>query len=222
MFLICWHRAFLLCFYHCSCIPDFLPIMFLRGEDIISGMPSFFVFAVIFTVFMLDGGKMLLFAGLELAVYVGCCAAAYLIPDSITLPETEKILLMDVTIGMLNLASMRENIEKRVTDYTTLLKSCVKTWHITVRRQRNKLHTDIPDNLSKVFRNADLVAQVMSNLLQNSNTYTYNGEIRIIARENNNKIKVTVKDDGTGIPAELLPHVFERGVSGAGGDQSFL
>ncbi|MGC4019066.1 MAG: HAMP domain-containing sensor histidine kinase [Muricomes sp.] len=307
--------------YVLAIIPVFLfffPLMFFEGGGYCSGMPGFFIFAVIFTVFMLDGKKMLLFAGLELAVYSGCCIVAYLIPDTVTPLRGEKNIVTDVIIGfvvasvvtgttlffllrlyqnqqkkldeqntilaymnktktefmsnvshemktpltvisvdiqravdmmensdafvesddavillnkaqeeimrlsgiitgMLNLASMRENIDKKAVYFSAFLRNCADVWDMTTRRQGNELHTDIPVELPKVFCNVDLMAQVMSNLLQNANTYTKGGQITIRAWSECGKNKVTVSDTGGGILEELLPHVFERGVSGGKG-----
>ena len=65
--------------------------------------------------------------------------------------------------------------------------------------------------------NADELTQVILNLLSNAGAHTEAGEVRIGARRLDDEIEVTVSDNGTSIPAELLPHVFERGVSGSGG-----
>ena len=62
-------------------------------------MPCFFLFAVIFTVCMLDGAKMFIFAGLELAVYSACIFTAYPRPSLITPLESEAAYLSDVYAG---------------------------------------------------------------------------------------------------------------------------
>lgn len=75
------------------------PVMFFIGGGYRSGMPCFFLFAVIFTVCMLDGAKMFIFAGLELAVYSACIFTAYLRPSLITPLESEAAYLSDVYAG---------------------------------------------------------------------------------------------------------------------------
>jgi signal transduction histidine kinase len=60
------------------------------------------------------------------------------------------------------------------------------------------------------------MSQVFTNLLHNAGTYTENGTITITAERKGNEIAVTIKDTGTGIKPEILPHVFERGVSTGG------
>jgi signal transduction histidine kinase len=72
------------------------PVMFFTAGGYHSGMPVFFVFAVVFTVFMLDGKAAFCMAVLELLVYAGICLYAFRLPGSVHLFETEKQLLTDV------------------------------------------------------------------------------------------------------------------------------
>jgi len=66
-----------------------------------SGMPSYFIFAVLFTFFMLDGKKMIIMSVLELSVYTALCLYAYHNPDKINFFDTEKDFLIDVFVGFL-------------------------------------------------------------------------------------------------------------------------
>ncbi|MDR1626468.1 MAG: sensor histidine kinase, partial [Spirochaetia bacterium] len=53
------------------------PVMFFSAGGYRSGMPVFFVFAVVFTVFMLDGKAAFFMPVLELLVYTGLCLYAF-------------------------------------------------------------------------------------------------------------------------------------------------
>ncbi len=59
------------------------PTMFFSVGGYKYGMTSFFIFAVAFTVFMLEGKKSLFLAGVELLVYSALCAFAYIYPERI-------------------------------------------------------------------------------------------------------------------------------------------
>ena len=53
------------------------PLFFFTSGAYFGTMPHFFVFAMVFTVFMLEGRKAILTAALELLVYIGVCLWAY-------------------------------------------------------------------------------------------------------------------------------------------------
>lgn len=59
------------------------PAMFFTVGGYEYGMPSFFIFAIAFTIFMLEGKKSLLLAGLELVVYAALCVYAFRHPEKL-------------------------------------------------------------------------------------------------------------------------------------------
>jgi signal transduction histidine kinase len=61
-----------------------------------------------------------------------------------------------------------------------------------------------------VLADAKRVQQILSNLLTNALKFTKEGGIRVEAREENGTVRFTVADSGCGVPAEDLPHLFER------------
>jgi signal transduction histidine kinase len=72
------------------------------------------------------------------------------------------------------------------------------------------LEVRLPDRLD-VRADPDVLAQVLGNLLQNAARYTpAGGVVTIGAERRSSDVLVTVSNTGDGIPAEDLPHVFER------------
>ena len=74
------------------------------------------------------------------------------------------------------------------------------------------LSADYPPGLPKATADEQRVGQVLTNLLGNALRHTSNGgHVTISARPGTGTmIEVSVRDDGEGIAAELLPHVFDR------------
>ncbi|MEN6351025.1 MAG: ATP-binding protein [Syntrophomonas sp.] len=67
---------------------------------------------------------------------------------------------------------------------------------------------DAPVNLEG---DADLIVQVILNLLDNAINYSPGGEdIKVKIEENEKTVKVTVADRGEGIPEKEVPRIFER------------
>lgn len=292
------------------------PIMFFTAGGYHSGMPSFFVFAVAFTILMLEGKKAIAMSALEIFLYLAICIIAFRHPELVKAWDMEQDLLADVIVGfvsvsvvlgtmlylhfklyneqqkkldeqneilqrasrekteflsntshemrtpltvisvniqtvteiledigeiaqdaeatellqsaqqeimrlarmvggMLTLASMSEKTDKEAVDFSTLLQSSAEMFSLHLKKRGNLLKADIAKGLA-VFGNADLLAQVVANLLQNAGSYTEQGKITLRAEKTGREILVTVKDTGTGISADLLSHVFDRGISTGG------
>ena len=100
-------------------------------------------------------------------------------------------------------------------DAGNLIANSAEAYRSIIERQGNALSIYAPANLPQILGESDQLVQVMSNLLTNANNHTKDGAITVSVERMANDIKVTVKDNGTGIPRSLLPHVFERGITGA-------
>ena len=73
---------------------------------------------------------------------------------------------------------------------------------------RHRWTVSLPDEPVEVMAGADQLQQVMVNLLGNARTHTPEGTVVETAVSPDGVITVT--DNGPGISAEVLPHVFER------------
>ena len=101
-------------------------------------------------------------------------------------------------------------------DMAPLLREGAETYRAVLERQGNTLSLDCPTTLPPILGNSDMLLHVLSNLMSNANRYTRNGMIFIQALVQDDSIAVIVRDNGAGISAELLPMIFERGVSESG------
>ncbi|MBV1946982.1 HAMP domain-containing histidine kinase [Streptomyces sp. BV129] len=70
---------------------------------------------------------------------------------------------------------------------------------------------DLPDEPALVTADAARLQQVLVNLLGNARRHTPPGTtVTARVRRQGERMRVQVEDDGPGVPAGLLPHVFER------------
>lgn len=73
------------------------------------------------------------------------------------------------------------------------------------------LSTHTPTVLPDIQGDEDRLTQVLTNLIGNALQYTPGGgQVTVTAHRVGGEIRVAVKDDGIGIPAEDLPHLFDR------------
>jgi signal transduction histidine kinase len=117
--------------------------------------------------------------------------------------------------GMLTLASMSERADRRKQDLSSLLESGSEMLRLSLSKRGNAIETKIEPGLT-VFGNADLLAQVLTNIIQNASAHTENGLVSLRAARISGEITVSVRDTGTGIASELQPRVFDRGVTTGG------
>lgn len=71
------------------------------------------------------------------------------------------------------------------------------------------LHCETPANI-KVWGDSDELIRLFVNLLDNAIKYTERGEIRVSVICNQKDVVIEISDTGVGIPAEHIPHIFDR------------
>ncbi len=77
------------------------PLLFFVNGGYYGGMPSFFIFAIVFTALMLDKATAKVIIPLELLLYCGLCVFAYMFPEYIRFFDSEAAVLTDVLVGLI-------------------------------------------------------------------------------------------------------------------------
>lgn len=103
-------------------------------------------------------------------------------------------------------------LERRRCDLWPLVESLINDLHPVAGTGSTLLTNEVPDDLV-VFADASLLRRIFQNLIANAIVYTPRGEVRIGAQPHqaDGMIECSVSDNGTGIPANLLNKVFEKG-----------
>jgi two-component system sensor histidine kinase BaeS len=108
-------------------------------------------------------------------------------------------------------------LQKEPTDLSALAAETVDSFKVQAEAADISLSTNITDNPPPVEVDAARIRGVIGNLLSNAIRHTpAGGSVTVEVSMSGEGQIITVTDTGTGIPPELLPHVFERFMKGAG------
>ena len=105
------------------------------------------------------------------------------------------------------------------TEATGLIEDAVRTMRAQFDARGQALTVEIAPDLPQIEADRDRIRQVLVNLLTNANEYCPQGaNIGVQARRDDAEVEIDVIDDGPGIPAEQLEHIFERFSRGDAGE----
>lgn len=103
-------------------------------------------------------------------------------------------------------------LERRVLDLWPLVEALIHDLHPVAGTASTTLINEVPVDLV-VHADATLLRRIFQNLIANAIKYTPRGEIVVGARElvEEGVVECWVRDNGTGITAELLEKIFDKG-----------
>ncbi|MFZ5858125.1 MAG: ATP-binding protein [Chloroflexota bacterium] len=79
-----------------------------------------------------------------------------------------------------------------------------------VQSSKHQLVADFPEKFPVILADETRIEQVLANLVSNALKYAPQGEIRISGQVRPEQVIVCVSDQGAGIEAKDLPHIFDR------------
>jgi len=126
--------------------------------------------------------------------------------------ETTRLSRLVDELQELSLAEAGElKLIRKVEDISELISQTVLAVQAQAASKGISLSTELADKLAPVNIDAQRIAQVLHNFLDNAIAHTADGgSITVSAIDKGNWLEVAVTDTGEGIPEEDLPNVFER------------
>lgn len=93
-------------------------------------------------------------------------------------------------------------------DVKSIIDECIKNTAVMAEILGVRLETDCND----IILNCDRkwLCEAVTNIIKNCIEHSQNGNIKITADQNKLYTKISIKDNGSGITKEDLPHIFER------------
>ena len=120
------------------------------------------------------------------------------------------VRLIDDLLDVSRISLGRLELRKSHLEVRTIIDTAVEGSKPFVESRKHSLTVSIPDEPIFIFGDLTRLAQVVSNLINNSCKYTpEGGHIQVRISRLPNLVSIQVQDDGLGIPPEMLDKIFE-------------
>jgi len=115
-------------------------------------------------------------------------------------------------LGTLSVSDAGSLILKREpVDFDVLVNESISDLRPAAESAGVVLEAQVPEGLRPAFLDPARMRGVLGNLLANALRHTpQGGRVTVTATPDRNGVAITVKDSGSGIPPDMLPHIFER------------
>ncbi|GJQ25686.1 MAG: hypothetical protein HBSAPP02_07180 [Phycisphaerae bacterium] len=121
--------------------------------------------------------------------------------------------LIDNMLNISRIEAGTVRINKEPVAVSIIVKEVADSLKPQAEEKNIALLTDLAPVVDRVMADRDLLYQAVLNLASNAIKYTPEGgevTVRMITLEEQNALRIEVSDTGVGIPAEDLPHMFEK------------
>lgn len=131
--------------------------------------------------------------------------------------ETDRMIRMiQDLLHLSRIDAGKSELQKELIDLTALFTQVLTRFDMLLdseeyRFKNYKIERNIIDEAIFVDVDSDKIVQVLDNVMNNAIKYSpEGGKITCTMTLENNQVLITVKDEGIGIPAEDLAHIFDR------------
>ena len=143
--------------------------------------------------------------------------------QSVRLPPTDRerlqlahrnalrlLKLVNTLLDFSRIEAGRIHASYEPTDLAALTAELASVFRSTIERAGVRLVVDCPPLSQPVYVGREMWEKIVLNLISNAFKFTFAGEIEVALRETDAAVELTVRDTGTGIPADEIPRLFER------------
>ncbi len=118
--------------------------------------------------------------------------------------------LVNTLLDFSRIESGRVQASYEPTDLASFTAELASVFRSTIERAGMRLLVNCPPLPAPVYVDREMWEKIVLNLLSNAFKFTFEGEIAVSLHLSNDHVEFAVRDTGTGIPAEEIPHLFER------------
>ena len=117
---------------------------------------------------------------------------------------------VDALFDWFKLNSGEFSLQPRPVEAVELTRNFLADWVPLWEEQGMNYRLQIPEGPFRAALDPDAYRRILNNLLQNALTHSRAQCTSVTLTARDGALEVQVADDGVGIPAEALPHIFER------------
>ena len=118
--------------------------------------------------------------------------------------------LVDDLLDVARITQGKITLRQETVSLAAAIEAAVETVAPALTKKAHTLRTEMPDDSLYIVGDGVRIAQVLGNILSNAVKYTpLEGEILIDVRESDGDVQITVRDNGIGMSAETIPHIFD-------------
>lgn len=119
--------------------------------------------------------------------------------------------LVDDLQELSRVESRAYSLDVKSVDVSSLVQTVIKRLANQAESKHIGLNVQVPPHLPQVSADEDRALQVLTNLTGNALQYTpEGGQVSLAAQQIEDQVQISVRDNGAGIPAEHLAHIFDR------------
>jgi two-component system, OmpR family, phosphate regulon sensor histidine kinase PhoR len=120
-------------------------------------------------------------------------------------------LLAEDLLTLAELESANPNLQLGNVDLPNFFGEVIRDWQEKLANKQLNVVADVPPGLAPIRADRARLQEALYNVLDNAVKYSReHGEIRLVARQRDEEIILSVSDNGIGIGKEDLPRIFER------------
>jgi CheY-like chemotaxis protein/two-component sensor histidine kinase len=122
----------------------------------------------------------------------------------------QMIRLIDDLLDMSRITRGKIQLRKQPVEVATLVDGALESIGPFIERYDHQVNIDLPKEPLYIDGDVARLLQVISNILHNAAKYTgRNGQIWVSAKRENGEAVIRVRDNGPGIPEDMLASIFE-------------
>ncbi len=129
--------------------------------------------------------------------------------------SSQMSLLLDDLLDVARLTQGKIKLRLEVIDLNEVCQESIEALQPMITSHKHRLQIDFPTEPTWIKADRVRILQVIGNLLTNAIKYTDpGGFLELSVRQEDSKVVVRVKDNGRGIPADLIKCIFDMFVQG--------